>query len=73
LSGKSIEEVDKPQVDIDSQFEKITKLALMSFAEQLEEEERSLDDSYKIFRTKLVLLWTFSNAILAICITSIHR
>lgn len=70
FSGTFIEEVDKPQADIDSQFAKTVKLALTPFVEQPEKDERSLDDSYKAFRTKLVLLWTFSNAILAICITS---
>jgi chitin synthase len=68
-SSKFIEEVDKPQADIDSQFAETVKLALTPFVEQAEEDERSLDDSYKAFRTKLVLLWTFSNAILVICIT----
>jgi chitin synthase len=70
LSGTFIEEVNKTQADIDSQFEKTVKLALKPFVEQPEKDDGSLDDSYKAFRTKLVLLWTFSNAILAICITS---
>ncbi|KAJ5511461.1 Chitin synthase [Penicillium expansum] len=48
-----IEEIDKPQADIDSQFEATT-----------------LEDSYKSFRTRLVTFWIFSNAILAVCITS---
>ncbi|PYH90310.1 chitin synthase [Aspergillus ellipticus CBS 707.79] len=65
-----IEEVDKSQADIDSQFETIVKRALEPFVEEEEDESRSLDDSYKSFRTKLVLLWTFSNALLAVCITS---
>jgi chitin synthase len=68
-SSRFIEEVDKPQADIDSHFAETVKLALMPFVEQVEEDERSLDDSYKAFRTRLVLLWTFSNAILVICIT----
>jgi chitin synthase len=68
-SGTFIEEVNKLQADIDSQFEKTVKLALIPFVEQPENEEGSLDDSYKAFRTKLVLLWTFSNAILAIGIS----
>lgn len=69
-SGPFIEEADKPQSDIDSQFERTVKLALMPFTEEPPNDEKSLDDSYKAFRTTLILFWTFSNAILAICITS---
>lgn len=68
--GTFIEEADKSQADIDSQFEITVKRALAPFVEVPENEPKSLDDSYKSFRTKLVLLWTFSNALLAICITS---
>lgn len=68
-SSNFIEEVDKSQADIDSHFAKTVKLALMPFVEQVEGDERSLDDSYKTFRTNLVLLWTLSNAIIVLCIT----
>jgi len=37
LSRKFIEEVDKPQADIESRFEKSVNLALLPFADQLEE------------------------------------
>lgn len=70
FSGAFIEEVHKSQADIDSQFEKTVKLALTPFVEESSNDPKSLDDSYKAFRTKLILLWTFSNAILSICITS---
>lgn len=65
-----IEEVDKPQADIDSQFEATVKRALAPFEEPDEKEEKSMDDSYKAFRTNLVLMWIFSNLILTLCITS---
>jgi hypothetical protein len=35
-----------------------------------EQDERSMDDGYKAFRTNLVLIWIFSNLILTLCITS---
>lgn len=70
--GKSnfIEEVDKPQADIDSQFESTVKRALAPYVEPVEEDEKSMDDAYKAFRTNLVLIWIFSNLILVLCITS---
>ncbi len=64
-----IEEPDKPQADIDQQFEAIVKLALSPFKEPKVEEKKTLEDSYKSFRTRLVLSWIFSNAGLAVVIT----
>lgn len=68
--GTVIEEIDKPQADIDSQFEVTVKRALTPFVPPVEDESRSLEDSYKSFRTKLVSFWIFTNALLAVCITS---
>jgi chitin synthase len=65
-----IEEIDKPQADIDSQFEATVKRALTPYVPPKEKSEKSLEDSYKSFRTKLVTFWLFSNAFLAVCITS---
>lgn len=65
-----IEEPDKPQADIDSQFEVTVKRALTPYVEPVSRETKSLEDSYKSFRTKLVTTWIFSNALLAIVITS---
>ncbi|KAJ5768587.1 Chitin synthase [Penicillium manginii] len=65
-----IEEIDKPQADIDSQFEATVKRALTPFVPPVEHDEKSLEDSYKSFRTRLVTFWIFSNALLAVCITS---
>ena len=65
-----IEEIDKPQADIDSQFETTVKRALTPYVAPVEHEEKSLDDSYKSFRTRLVTFWIFSNGLLAVCITS---
>ena len=70
--GKSavIEEPDKPQADIDSQFEVTVKRALAPYKEPVVKEKKTLEDSYKSFRTKLVASWIFSNALLAVVITS---
>jgi chitin synthase len=65
-----IEEIDKPQADIDSQFETTVKRALTPYVAPVSHEEKSLEDSYKSFRTRLVTFWIFSNAFLAVCITS---
>jgi chitin synthase len=68
--SKVIEEADKPQADIDSAFEITVKRALTPFKPVVEEEKKTLDDSYKSFRTKLIITWIFSNALLAVVITS---
>lgn len=65
-----MEEVDKPQADIDVQFELTVKRALAPWREPEEKKEVNLDDSYKSFRTNLVLAWTFSNGLLALCINN---
>lgn len=66
----TIEEVDKPQADVDSQFEATVKRALAPFHAPPEDKGKSLEDSYKSFRTKLVVAWIFSNALLIVFITS---
>jgi len=72
VDGKAavIEEIDKPQEDIDSQFEATVKRALKPFVPPVEDEKKTLEDSYKSFRTKLLMCWVFSNAILVVIITS---
>jgi chitin synthase len=65
-----IEEVDKPQADIDSQFEATVKRALAPYQEPKEDSTISMDDSYRNFRTNLVLLWILSNLLVSLLITS---
>lgn len=65
-----IEEPDKPQADIDSQFEVTVKRALAEYHPPVIIEKKTLEDSYKSFRTRLVTAWIFSNALLAAGITS---
>lgn len=72
MPGKAPEvvELEVSQRDIDSIFEQTVKRALTPYVEKKEIEKKSLEDSYKSFRTRLVTLWIFSNALLALCITS---
>lgn len=68
--GPAIEEVEKPQEDIDSQFEQTVRRALAPFKEEPEDDKPDLEDGYKSFRTGLVSSWLFSNCLLAVIITS---
>ena len=65
-----IEEPDKPQADIDSQFEVTVRRALTPYVEPKVVEKKTLEDSYKSFRTRLIIAWIFSNALLAVAISS---
>ncbi|KAF2718757.1 glycosyltransferase family 2 protein [Polychaeton citri CBS 116435] len=65
-----IEEPDLAQADIDSQFEQTVKRALTPYIAPKEETKKTLEDSYKSFRTRLVSLWIFSNGLLAVAISS---
>jgi len=65
-----IEEIDRPQEDIDSQFEATVKRALRPYQAPIEDEKKTLEDSYKSFRTKLLISWVFSNCLLIVLITS---
>ncbi|KAF3161482.1 Chitin synthase, class 2, variant 2 [Orbilia oligospora] len=64
-----IDEPDKPQADIDSAFEATVKRALTPYKPVETEEKKSLDDSYKSFRTRLILFWMISNGILVLAVT----
>lgn len=65
-----VEEIDKPQDDIDQAFEQTVRRALAPFKDEEAPEPKNLEDSYKSFRTTLVVLWLFSNCLLAVVITS---
>ncbi|KAF2749734.1 glycosyltransferase family 2 protein [Sporormia fimetaria CBS 119925] len=65
-----IEEPDLPQADIDSQFEATVKRALAPYTPPVESTEKTLEDSYKSFRTHLTTAWIGSNALLAVVITN---
>lgn len=65
-----VEEVEKEQEDIDSQFEQTVRRALAPFKEEDEVEKADVEDGYKSFRTGLVVSWLFGNILLIVCITS---
>ncbi|KAF7543951.1 hypothetical protein G7Z17_g10325 [Cylindrodendrum hubeiense] len=65
-----VEEIEKEQEDIDSQFEQTVRRALAPFTEEEEVEKADVEDSYKSFRTGLVVTWLFCNIFLTIVITS---
>jgi len=56
-----IEELDKPQADIDSTFEQTVKRALAPHVPRKKDRKTTLEDSFKSFRTKLVAVYIFSN------------
>ena len=53
-----------------TEFEQTVKRALTPFVPEKEITKKTLEDSYKSFRTRLVSLWIFSNALLVVGITS---
>lgn len=63
-----IEEPDLPQADIDSQFEATVKRALAPYVPPVEGDEKTLEDSYKSFRTHLTTAWIGMNALLAVAV-----
>jgi chitin synthase len=61
------EELEKPQEDIDSQFEAMVKRALKPYVpEKSKAQGPTVEESFKVFRTRLVIVYLFSNFILCI-------
>jgi chitin synthase len=70
-SGPGVyEEIERGQEDIDTQFKRTVYRALAPMEPEVEEEEKDKEDSYKSFRTRLVVSWIVSNLILVIIVTS---
>ncbi|KAJ5894972.1 CAZyme family GT2 [Penicillium taxi] len=65
-----VEEEEKPQIDIDTLFETTVKRALAPFVAPPDEDEPSIDDSFKAFRTWLVGAFIFSNLLMVLLIQS---
>ncbi|RSL82200.1 Chitin synthase 1 [Fusarium floridanum] len=65
-----VEEMEREQDDIDTQFQKTVYRALAPVEEDLTAEKRDMDDSYKSFRTGLVISWILCNALLVVLITT---
>ncbi|KAH9987664.1 glycosyltransferase family 2 protein [Xylariaceae sp. FL0662B] len=68
--GPVVEEVEREQDDIDNQFKKTVYRALAPVEEVVEEEKKDTEDSYKSFRTGLIISWLISNLILIVGVTS---
>ncbi|KAI0170536.1 chitin synthase [Pestalotiopsis sp. NC0098] len=64
------EEVERVQEDIDTQFKRTVYRALAPMEPEVEDETIDKEDSYKSFRTRLVVSWIVSNLILSIIVTS---
>ncbi|RFU73643.1 chitin synthase 1 [Trichoderma arundinaceum] len=65
-----VEEIEKEQEDIDSQFEQTVRRALAPFKGEEEIEKKDVEDGYKSFRTGLVVSWLFTNIVLIIGVTT---
>lgn len=65
-----IEEADKPQKDIDMQFQQVVKRALTPYKPPPPEKTLNRDDENRNFRTNLVIVWLITNGALAIGVTS---
>jgi len=69
--GKAeFEEQELTQEELDANFNETVKNALKPLVQEPEDTSRTLEDSYKSFRTKLVTTWIFSNGLLSIAIMS---
>jgi len=69
--GDKVMEVEViPKTDVDCQFEEVVKRCLRPIEVKEEKEEKSLDDSYKSFRTRLITAWIILNAAVAVFVTS---
>lgn len=66
--GAVIVELDRAQLDIDREFEATVKRALAEHIKPKENKSKALDDSYRSFRTRLVLFWMISNGLLTLVI-----
>ena len=67
-----VEEVAMDQGDIDMHFKKVVDRAVAPFHHERERSEKTTDDSYKTFRTRLVAFWLLSNAILVAVIMNLY-
>ncbi|KZO91398.1 glycosyltransferase family 2 protein [Calocera viscosa TUFC12733] len=63
-----VEDVQKPQEDIDAAFKETVTRAVSKHAPKESAETPTMDDQNKTFRTRLVALWMLTNAALAVFI-----
>ncbi|CAI4212061.1 unnamed protein product [Parascedosporium putredinis] len=69
-SGVMVEEPEREQEDIDSQFKKTVYRALAPYEERPEDEKKDPEDSYRSFRTGLVIFWLLTNLVIITAVTS---
>ena len=72
LSEDTAEEVALQQDDLDLRFKYVVERAISPIPSKRERIYPSIDDSNKIFRTRLVALWLLSNAILVAVIMNLY-
>ncbi|SCO82637.1 probable chitin synthase class III, family I [Fusarium oxysporum] len=67
-----VEEIEQEQEDIDSKFERVVWRALAPMSEMSKEapEVKDVEDSYKSFRTGLVIMWLLCNIVLIVFVTT---
>ncbi|KAG8965037.1 Chitin synthase, class 2 [Tulasnella sp. 419] len=66
-----VEDVERVQEDIDSTFQETVTRAVAPVPKgDAKPEPPSMDDSNKTFRTRLVAIWMFTNAVLSVAITN---
>jgi hypothetical protein len=68
-SAKVVEEIDQAQGDIDSNFEAVCRRALTPYVPaNLTRPKKTLEESFAMFRTRLVAVYIFSNFFLCILV-----
>ncbi|KIY50220.1 putativechitin synthase [Fistulina hepatica ATCC 64428] len=67
-----IEDTTKIQEDIDATFQETVTRALTALPPESTVVKRTQDDENKTFRTRLVLMWVFSNAGLALAVENLN-
>lgn len=65
-----VEENEQEQSEIDFAFEATVKRALAPLPQEEAKAERSAEDGYKAFRTRLIIAWIFSNLLIILIFTS---
>ncbi|KAK4160265.1 chitin synthase 1 [Cladorrhinum sp. PSN259] len=64
----TVEEIDRPQEDIDQAFEQLVRRALTPYKAEHTPEEDTREDTFLRFRTYLVAVYIFSNFLLCIIV-----
>jgi chitin synthase len=67
-----VEDVTKPQEDVDAAFKETVTRAVTKVVVKEEIEKPTMDDQNKTFRTRLVAMWMLTNAGLAVTIENLN-